>query len=168
MIQMAYDNLATVAVFLEQAILDEVTYEVHYKSSLHSDLQHLLQHYIVSMMCSLQVTMYTHNAVLELRITRDVMASHIRFLPDRSLRHVRDYVVLQSAHAILDDIHELFVTLRKSWKVRFIFVKSKTLSNWDKSDVHVRIRKPIGIVTFAFISVQIQIHVRLTCFVNVR
>ena len=111
-IQRTYDDLSRVAVFLEHAIEDEITYENEYGSSLHTTIQRIQDHYVFPLLCQLQTTMFAHNSDVAFRVTREVMQQSSRDLSDRSLRHTRDYIIFRDLERVLHYVEVEFSVLR--------------------------------------------------------
>ncbi len=106
----AYEDLARLAVFMEQTRHDERQYE----SSAYEDLyQWIEEHALYALLCQLKYFIRDMGHQVSVRVTRSVMTMDQRTIPNRALRHLRDYIVIRNSLRVLENLHQKFDLLKQ-------------------------------------------------------
>ncbi len=109
----AYEDLARIAVFFEQARLDEVTYEPEHKR-YKRHYQVIEEESIYWLLCQLQKFIHEMGQdEVNVRVTREVMSVQLRTTSDRAMRHNRDYILLRDTESVFRRIEHQFETLHE-------------------------------------------------------
>lgn len=114
----AYEDLARVAVFLEQARLDEKRYESG-PTSYADHYQEIEEQAIYWLLCQLQKFIHELGEDrVEVTVSRDIMAMQLRTASSRALRHNRDYIIIRDSIIILEIFYERFEHLKEKLEDR--------------------------------------------------
>ena len=108
----AYEFLARVAVFLEQARIDEIMYEYGNKNFA-AEILNIEEQGIYWMLCQLQIALHARNLAIDSQITREVMKQEFRDMTDRATRHNRDFIILRDFAKVLNYIKIEFTVLSR-------------------------------------------------------
>lgn len=110
----AYEDLARVAVFLEQARLDERRYESG-TSSYASHFQEIEEQAIYWLLCQLQKFIHELGQdQVDVSVTRDIMAMQLRSASSRALRHNRDFIIIRDSLLIIERFYQRFDILKQN------------------------------------------------------
>ncbi len=105
---LAYEELARVAVFLEQARLDEVTYESA-SSSYALRYQEIEEQAVYWLLCQLKKFIHEMGEdQVNVMVTRDIMAIQLRTASSRITRYNRDFIVQRDGTKIIENILRRF------------------------------------------------------------
>ena len=111
---LAYEDLARVAVFIEQARLDEKRYESG-ASSYANHYQEVEEQAIYWLLCQLQKFIHELGEdEVNVKVTRDIMAIQLRTASSRALRHNRDFIIIRDSLLILEKFHTRFNLLKEN------------------------------------------------------
>ena len=110
--------MARVAVFLEQARLDERRYESG-TSSYASHFQEIEEQAIYWLLCQLQKFIHELGRdQVDVSVTRDIMAMQLRSASSRALRHNRDFIIIRDSLLIIERFYQRFDILKQNLELQ--------------------------------------------------